>query len=69
MKQCLKDNDIEKHSTHYEEKSVFAERCFITLKNKIYIYITSVSKHVYIDQLADIVNKYNITNIPQLYPI
>ena len=33
----------------------------ITLKNKIYKYITSVSKNVYIDKLDDIVSKYNDT--------
>ena len=32
-----------------------------TLKNKIYNYITSVSKNVYIDKLDDIVDKYNNT--------
>ena len=31
------------------------------LKNKIYKYMTSVSKIVYIDELDDIVNKYNNT--------
>ena len=32
-----------------------------TLKNKIYKYITLVSKNVYIDKLDDIVNEYNNT--------
>ena len=49
------------HSTHNEEKPVVAERLIRTLKNKIYIYMTSVSKNVYIDKLDDIVNKYNNT--------
>ena len=31
------------------------------MKNKIYKYITSVSKNVYIDKLDDIVDKYNNT--------
>ena len=31
------------------------------MKNKIYKYITSISKNVYIDKLDDIVNKYNST--------
>ena len=43
-------------------KSVTAERFIRTLKNKIYKYLTSVSKNVYIDKLDDIVNKYNNTN-------
>ena len=52
-------NDIEICSTHNEGKSVFAERFIWTLKNKIYKYMTSVSKNVYIDKLDDIVNKCN----------
>ena len=32
-----------------------------TLKNKIYKYMTSISKKVYTDKLDDIVNKYNNT--------
>ena len=43
-------------STHNEKRSV-AERFIRTLKNKIYKYITSVSKNVYIDKLHDVVNK------------
>ena len=30
-----------------------------SLKNKIYKYMTSISKNVYIDKLDDIVNEYN----------
>ena len=51
-------NDIEMYSTLNEGKSVIAERFIRTLKNKIYKYITSISKHVYIDKLDDIVDKY-----------
>ena len=47
------------HSTHNEGKSVIAERFIRTLKNKIYKYMTSISKNVYIDILDDIVKKYN----------
>ena len=57
----LKDNDIEMYSIHNEEESVVAERFIRTLKNKIYKYITSVSKKVYIDKLDDIVGEYNNT--------
>ena len=57
----MQDNNIERYSTHNEGKSVVAERFIKTLKNKIYKYMTSVSKNVYIDKLADIVNKYNNT--------
>ena len=46
---------------HNEGKYVVAERFTRTLKTKIYKYMTSVSKNVYIDKLDDIVNKYNNT--------
>ena len=49
------------YSTNNEGKSVIAERFIRTLKNKIYKYITSLSKNVYIDRLDDIVRKYNNT--------
>ena len=54
-------NDIEIYSMHNEGKSVIAERFIRTLKSKIYKYMTSISKNVYIDKLDDIVNKYNNT--------
>ena len=47
------------YSTHNEGKSVVAERFIRTIKNKIYKYITSISKNVYIDKLDDIVNEYD----------
>ena len=49
------------YSTHNGGKSVVAERFIRTLKNKIYKYMTSVSKNVYIDKLDDIVDEYNNT--------
>ena len=49
------------YSKHNEGKSVVAERFIRTLKNKIYKYMTSVSKNVYIDKLDDIVNEYDNT--------
>ena len=49
------------YSTHNEGKSVVTERCIRILKNKIYKYVTSVSRNVYIDKLAGIINKYNNT--------
>ena len=39
---------------HQEEKYVVAERFIITLLTKIYKYMTSISKHVYIDKLQKI---------------
>ena len=61
MKSWLKKYNIEMYSTHNEAKSVVIERFIRTLKNKIYKYMTSISKNVYIDKLDDIVNKYNNT--------
>ena len=49
------------YSTHNEGKSAVAERFIRTLTNKIYKYMTSISKNVYIDKFDDIVNKYNNT--------
>ena len=47
------------YSMYNEGKSAITERFIRTLKNKIYKYMTSVSKNIYIDKLDDIVNKYN----------
>ena len=57
MKPWLKDNDIEMYSTHNEGKSVVGERFIRTLKTKMYEYMTSVSKNLYIEKLDKIVNK------------
>ena len=61
FKKWLQDNDIVMYSTHNEGKSVIAERFIRTLKNKIYKYMTLVSKNVYIDKTDDIVKEYNDT--------
>ena len=61
IKSCLEKNDIKMYSTRNEGKSAIAEQFIKTLKNKIYKYITSISKNVYINKLDDIVNKYNNT--------
>ena len=50
------------YSIHKEAKSVVAERFIRTLKTKIYKYMISVSKNVYINKLDDIVNEYNNTD-------
>ena len=55
-KSWLQDNDIEIYSTFNEGKS---ERFIRTLKNKIYKYMTSILKNMFIKKLDDIVNKYN----------
>ena len=49
------------YSTHNEGKSVVAEKFIETLNNKIYKYMTSVSKNVYIGKLDDTMNEYNNT--------
>ena len=61
FKKWLRDNNIVMYSTHNEAKSVVAERFIRTLKSKIYKYMNSISKNVYIDKLDDIVNEYNNT--------
>ena len=61
FKKWLKDNDIEMYSIHNAGKSVVVQRFIRTLKNKIYKYMTAISKNVYIDKLDDIVNEYNNT--------
>ena len=61
FKKWLRDNDIAMYSTHNKGKSVVAERFIRTLKGKIYKYMTSISKNVYIDKLDDIVDEYNNT--------
>ena len=49
------------YSINNEGKSIIVERFIRTLKTKIYIYMTSISKNVYIDKLDDIVKEYNNT--------
>ena len=61
FKKWLRDNDLVMYSTRNEGKSVVAERFIRTLKSKIYKYMTSISKNVYIDKLDDIVNECNYT--------
>ena len=60
LKEILKIH-IEMCSIHNEGKSVAAERFIRTLKTKIYKYMASASKNVYIDKLDDIVGEYNDT--------
>ena len=54
MKLWLDKNDIEMYSTYNKGKSVVAERFIKTLKNKIYKYMTSISKNVYMTQLINV---------------
>ena len=59
MNSFLQNNSIEMYSRHDEGKSVVAKRFIRTLENKIYKYMTSISKNVHIDKLDDIMNNYN----------
>ena len=61
MKSWLEKNAIDMYAIHNEGKPVVTETFIRTLKNKIYKYMTSISKILYIDKLDDIVNKYNNT--------
>ena len=58
MKSFLQNKNIEMYLTLNEGKFVDADRFIRALKNKIYTYMTPISKNVYIDKLDDIVNKY-----------
>ena len=49
------------HSTNNEGKYVIAERFIKILKTKIYKYMTSISKSVYVNKIDNIVKKYNNT--------
>ena len=51
FKKWLKNNNIEMYSTHNEGKSAIAGRFIRTIKNKIYRYMTSILKNMYIDKL------------------
>ena len=66
FKKWLRDNNIELYLTNNEGKSVIAERFMRTMKNKIYKYMTSISKNLYIDKLDDIVKNTIISIIHQL---
>ena len=44
-------NSVETYLTHNEEKYVISERFIITVKNKVYKYISLISKNTYIDEL------------------
>ena len=61
VKSWLEKNDIEMYSAHHEGKSVVAERFIRTLQNKIYKYMTSILKNLYIDKFDDMVNEYDNT--------
>ena len=57
----LEKNGIKMYSAQSERKSFVAEGFIRILINKIYKYMISISKNVYINELDQIVNKYNNT--------
>ena len=59
FKKWLQDNDIVMYSTNNERRSTVAERFIRRLKRKIYKYMTSISKNMYIDKSDDIKDEYN----------
>ena len=56
MKSFLQNNNTEMYLTHNEGESAFAERFIRSLKNKMYKYMTSISKNVYIDQIQQYIS-------------
>ena len=62
MKSLLEKNAMEMYSTHSERKIVVVERFIRNLKNRIYKYMTSILKNVYIDKLNNRFRKYNTYN-------
>ena len=44
-------NAVEMYLTHNEEKYVISERFIRTVKNKVYMYISLISKNTYNDEL------------------
>ena len=59
----MQNNDMEMCSMHNEAKSI--EGVIRALKNRIYKYMTSVSKNAFIDKSDDIVNNIIIHIIAQ----
>ena len=62
MNSWLEKHDIEMNSIHKEGKSVVSERFIKTLKHKIYKYMTSISKTMYIDR-SDRTTKMKPVNV------
>ena len=49
------------HSAHNEPKSVVTKRFIRILNKKIYKYMNSIPDNLFIENLSEIVNKYNDT--------
>ena len=61
MKSWLQDKGIEVYSIQNKRKSFVAERYVRSLKNKVYKYMTAISKNVHVRKLDDTANKFNNT--------
>ena len=59
MQEGLDNNDILIYSIHKESKSVTAERCIKTLKDKIYKKLTANDSKYYLPYLNKLVDQYN----------
>ena len=57
MRWFFQYNVIEMYLIHNEGKSVIAEKLITTWKSKLYKYMTSISKNMYIDKWDDIFDK------------
>ena len=53
LKSRLEDNKTKIYSVHNKGNSVVAKTFITTLKNKIYKYMSSISKNVYADKLGE----------------
>lgn len=61
VKEYCKENNIDMYHTYSGLKSVFAERFNRTLRDLIFEYLNNNDTKQYIDELDDIVDKYNNT--------
>ena len=61
MKLWLQSNNIEMHSTRKKGKPVIPERFIRILKKKIYKYMTSILRNMYINKLYYIINQHSNT--------
>ena len=57
MKSWIEKNNIKMYSMYYEGKCIIAETFIKTLKNKMYEYMTSISKMcILINQMIQLTN-------------
>ena len=61
MKSWVEGNNIETQSAHNEGRSVVTEPFGRTLKNKVYKYITAMTKNALVNKLPELIKEYNST--------